>query len=56
MVTRNIVNELVEFYTYAPTEIYVYKETTNDVQDSLVELSESQHDARWLLSKSRREK
>lgn len=39
IVTSDIINELVQSNTHTPTEIYVYKKSTNDVQDAFVKSS-----------------
>lgn len=56
VVISDIVNQLVQFNTCAPTEIHNYKESSSDAQDDLVESSAPLNDTRCLISESRIEK
>lgn len=53
MVTSDIINDLDEPNRHVTTEINIYKESTSDIQDSLMSLLHPPHTARYLLSKSK---
>lgn len=53
MVTCDIVNDLLECNTHIPSGIHIYKESSSDVQDALVESSVSSHDTRYSPSEPR---